>query len=260
MAKSRFSDIVLQQMGERYREGLSQSEIAREFGLSQQGVDSILRRIGVESRKTKAWKMLDEHYFDFVDTEEKAYWLGFLGADGWCYKSKNGGCMVGLSLKLSDRGHIEKFRNAICSKAKICNRVGRGRQESQLLFKSVVMYNRLHQLGIREGKSRNFIPIVPVGFECHFWRGMVDGDGSLPVMCRYGHQRIVIELVGTRDVCEGFRNFGEKVAGKMQGISSYGTYCRVGVEGRVAKKLIGVLYGGAGIYLQRKCDIAVLVM
>lgn len=31
---------------------------------------------------------LNEHFFDVIDTEEKAYWLGFIFADGYVAKDR----------------------------------------------------------------------------------------------------------------------------------------------------------------------------
>lgn len=49
-------------------------------------------------------KELDDTVFDFIDTEEKAYWLGFLYADGYVGKYIKGksGYSIELSLKGSD--------------------------------------------------------------------------------------------------------------------------------------------------------------
>lgn len=49
-------------------------------------------------------KELDDTVFDFIDTEEKAYWLGFLYADGYVGKYIKGksGYTIELNLKGSD--------------------------------------------------------------------------------------------------------------------------------------------------------------
>src|SRR6202012_252825 len=57
---------------------------------------------------------LDDYFFDVIDTEAKAYWLGFITADG-CVRAgviSNGWQRHGLSVKLkaSDSGHLEKLK------------------------------------------------------------------------------------------------------------------------------------------------------
>lgn len=45
-----------------------------------------------------------------IDTEEKAYWLGFLYADGAVSKNTN---TIELSLKSSDISHLEKYKSSL---------------------------------------------------------------------------------------------------------------------------------------------------
>ena len=54
----------------------------------------------------------DEHSFDVIDTEEKAYWLGFLYADGNVSNTKN---EVGITLQSSDIKHLYKFKTFLKS-------------------------------------------------------------------------------------------------------------------------------------------------
>lgn len=66
---------------------------------------------GAESLKQSRKHFFNESYFEVIDTEDKAYWLGFLYADGNIYyhKDKNGdrkGGKVELSLKSDDFNHL----------------------------------------------------------------------------------------------------------------------------------------------------------
>ena len=46
-----------------------------------------------------------------IDTEEKAYWLGFITADG-CIVSKGG---LSVNLVATDAGHLEKLSVSLSS-------------------------------------------------------------------------------------------------------------------------------------------------
>ena len=52
----------------------------------------------------------NEHIFDTIDTEEKAYWLGFLEADGYNHESHR---CVAIRLSYDDYHHLEKFKEFV---------------------------------------------------------------------------------------------------------------------------------------------------
>jgi hypothetical protein len=250
-ARSKFSDDDIVKIKDLYVSGKSQGEIAVMFGVSQQGIGKVLGRSGVDSRKTFA--RVDEHYFDIIDSEEKAYWFGFLAADGWISKSK----AIGLSLHPKDTEHIKNFSVAVGLGGEY---LVNSRDEPYVLFKSVVMWDSLVSKGFTLTKSKDLVihgDVVPIDLKRHFWRGMIDGDGSLPVAIRYGHRRDSVELVGTRSVCESFAVFCSSVGcGNPNPRNSQGTLWHVAVTGIDARKLMKVLYDGVVVALERKKMIA----
>ena len=61
----------------------------------------------------------DIHYFDKIDTEEKAYILGFLATDGCIAVTKNGNKRIKITLKSSDKDILEKIKNQLKSDSPI---------------------------------------------------------------------------------------------------------------------------------------------
>jgi hypothetical protein len=57
----------------------------------------------------------NENYFEKIDTEEKAYWLGFITADGSINLGygKQKFYQLHINLKGGDYSHLEKFQKAI---------------------------------------------------------------------------------------------------------------------------------------------------
>lgn len=90
---------------------LSIKEIGMIFGFSSIVIYRILKENGIdfENRKYK----VNHNYFEKIDTEEKAYWLGFLYADGYVRIHKQRSGQLKLKLKKMDIEHIEKFKNTI---------------------------------------------------------------------------------------------------------------------------------------------------
>lgn len=118
-------------------------------------------------------------YFTEIDTEEKAYWLGFLCADG-CITDK----MIKLELQASDKHHIEKFLIAVNAKNKKLKY--RKDVNSYLTYlNSVKMVDDLKGLGCTPRKT--FVlkfptaEQVPLPLLNHFMRGYFDGDGCVYV-------------------------------------------------------------------------------
>lgn len=59
-------------------------------------------------------RLVNHGAFDVV-TNDAAYWIGFLFADGSVIKQKRGGALIQLRLSEIDRGQVEAFRRFLGS-------------------------------------------------------------------------------------------------------------------------------------------------
>lgn len=132
----------------------------------------------------------DYHYFDNIDTEEKAYWLGFLTADGWISKSnKTGAGVVGIELQYGDIKHLKKFNKSISGNYRITDRwktcdlsnnTDKKNHMCCIRIYSIKMYEDLEIIGFTNNKSYDFcIPVIDDSLIRHYIRGYFDGDGCL---------------------------------------------------------------------------------
>lgn len=134
----------------------------------------------------------NEHYFDIIDNEHKAYWLGFIWSDGYLgYRIRDDGreeYNLKLSLMKNDNQHLEKFNHDLQGNYKIHYYI-----HSKSSFKSSDPYEaRLFITNKYLGTVlRNKYGIVPFREDCtklinnipkylapHFIRGIVDADGT----------------------------------------------------------------------------------
>ena len=73
-------------------------DLAKEYPVSSTAISALLKRHGYKSKTQSELQRkyeVNESFFDVIDTEEKAYFLGFLYADGYNNTDRNS---VNLSL------------------------------------------------------------------------------------------------------------------------------------------------------------------
>jgi len=139
--------------------------------------------------------------FETIDTEEKAYWLGFLYADGSVGSSDN---RIELGLAEKDLKQIEKFRDFIGIMNKISYRSQT--KSYRYCFKSVPCKADLIKQGCVPKKSLILkFPSeeqVPKELIRHFIRGYFDGDGWFTNT----ESCFQVGIIGTEDFIKGFLN------------------------------------------------------
>lgn len=174
-------------------------QLGREFNCSYGTIKNLLNKHNIQSRGNKQGYPRNEYYFNKIDTEEKAYWLGFLYADG-CVHTNN----YEISINITDRDHVEKFKTAIGAiNHKITETNDKRFSNAKTLYQFTIKDKQLHQDLIKWGcipqKSLllNKIPNIPRDYVSHFIRGYFDGDGSLHYL--QGTNNYRISFVGTKN-------------------------------------------------------------
>lgn len=202
---------------------------------------------------------VDADFFDQINTEERAYWLGFITADGCVYRSPRG-VPSGITIRLGakDVKHLEKWRAAIHGTHPIytCTSNVNGKTTTQVRINvgSTQLARSLGNLGVTPAKSLTVRPAkIPPDLERHYWRGVFDGDGCLHR--RSGRRRWSLGIVGTKAITDGFLKFllssGVSTVAKSRrnGKHIWGfAVCGVALPRQVAR----LLYDDASIYLDRK--------
>lgn len=160
-----------------YNGGLNCSEIALQLGGSVSNIHQSLKRWGVPLKtKTELRQKytIDDTVFEKIDSAEKAYWLGFLFADGY-----NSGSDVKLVLKITDINAIEAFKEFLGTDKPVRIETRKdGYQYAKFVIENRKMVDDLTRLGCIPAKTHTLVfPELPDELMRHFILGYFDGDG-----------------------------------------------------------------------------------
>lgn len=123
----------------------------------------------------------DEDFFENINNEEKAYFLGFVFADGSVvYDEKKFIYQLTLKLHTKDTHILESFIKSVNGEMKVWKH---GQREiSEVHFSGKKITNDLIKLGATPKKTFTLCyPNIDKNLERHFLRGYFDGDGCIRI-------------------------------------------------------------------------------
>ena len=244
-----------------YNNGTSLRQLEKKYGYCRRIISNILKEnnITIRDNTLNSRKYThNENFFEVIDTEEKAYWLGFIYADGFIESKRiNSNQKFGITLNSIDHNHLEKFKKSIEATNPINIYKGSGYNKdsnfSRILLTSQKTVNDLINKGCLEHKTHLLefptIEQVPEELMRHFIRGYFDGDGSLNFYSTTKRQ-YKIGFVGTKNFLTGIMNHFNKNL-KMSTKDDITFQLNIGGNKQVIN-IMNYLYKDAHVYLDRK--------
>jgi len=240
-------------------------EISEIIGESLSFVRSILKRKNIKLRTARLFEFENKkylygchhNYFENIDSQEKAYFLGFLYTDGSVDNKSR--ARVTLSLQEGDRELLERLNKLINIDRPLgfinLNSKNPNHQNAVVLcvssYKVVrdlenhgCMNNKTFDLRWPQNIEEEFIP--------HFVRGLWDGDGSI------GHSHGNVSFTGTLNMCQNIqaivkRKFNIHAGIYLSGFDPEKTIRELRIGGRKQCRLfLNWIYNNSTIHLERK--------
>lgn len=257
----------IQQAEEMYKNGMKFYQIANELYVDRKVVSYRLKQLGYQAdpryvRNVPVGKLRKYDYtyaeslFEKIDSEEKAYWLGYLYADGNVSERAN---TISLALAEEDIERVESFRaffhledKKITKKTK--KKDGKEYISYEFAVNSKVIKEQLMKLGCIPRKT--FLTqfpdddIVPADLKHHFMRGYFDGDGHVGFNAS---SIISVEILGTKDFLDGYQKWLNVRYNALHDFSTTNIKHSM-YSGFIAIHILDMLYDNATTYLQRKHD------
>ena len=184
------------------KEGMSFTKISNKLNITRFAMRSWMKSINYKIINVQNRLRVREDLFSKIETEEDAYWLGFIYADG--YISDSG--MFEINLKHTDYRHLLKLadycgldRSGVVYKQ---NTNFKNSYRCRLYFSTSCLQSNFTKHGIVPRKSLiiTFPKFLKKSLYPHFIRGYFDGDGSI----RIEKRKIVkdyksVSLMGTKE-------------------------------------------------------------
>lgn len=248
-----------------YNTGKQQWQIAQILQCEQTTISGILRRNGITTRIGKKITYTDVNisFFKEINSEESAYFLGFLYADGSIQVNNTAYCVT-LKLKSNDQLILEKFRDIMSpsSSIKITKNKNSPNEYSYFRISQKEICEQLISHGCVPNKSLilEFPTTVPDNLVRHFLRGYSDGDGTI-YKNKFKNKKTINtiwKIISTKQFC----NHVAKILKEELGINCSQSLCKpdknkitttLSVGGNLqVRKVLDWLYKDATIYLPRK--------
>lgn len=164
--------------------------LARELNMSLTSVNRYAIEFGLRKPKKSIASVnpVNAEYFDEVDNFKKAYWLGFIMADGYTYKTPNREKYeLAIKIKSTDIDHLKEFAKDIeFPEEKIV--IGSGKRNGNInYYCQLRTYNthlvttimKKHKIVQNKTYVQCLPDSIPKKYISDFIRGYWDGNGSL---------------------------------------------------------------------------------
>lgn len=159
--------------------------VVRDRERSSDGTDICLacsraRKTGTDNPNCR-YRDLDEDFFQTIDTEAKAYFLGWIASDG-----SVGSGQVSLEVHRKDRELLGDLLSLVSPESSLAERK-QGRHVAFALSRKKIVEDVCRHLGIKPGPKSTTVrfPDLLPELERHFIRGLFDGDGSIRDAAKY---------------------------------------------------------------------------
>ncbi|MFH1668151.1 MAG: MerR family transcriptional regulator [Candidatus Komeilibacteria bacterium] len=253
---AQYSQTLKNKAIELYKTNPNKSEIARQLGVNSDTIRYWLQQHNIPIREFIGGRpriySVNDNFLDNIDTEEKAYFLGFFSGDGYVNLADKSFAFI---LSAKDIRHLYNLRSILSSNNPIHTHIDKGFLMCSISIHSALLVQRLVELGFDNDKSFTAKPIESLDdtLASHYWRGNMDADGSIYFLNK--HQCYGFSLCGTYDICNGFSNYlgynGKYV--NKQGQKNLWSFVRAG--NIRAYDNLHRLYHNANISLQRKFNL-----
>ena len=257
-----------------HQEGKNALEISKILGFKySQPVYNYFKKKGWERLTREQYNFrttytVNQDFFNKIDTEEKAYILGFICADGHIDPKTH---RLNITLQDSDYRLLERIREAMQSTHPIKRHiphsnpyVKRGNivlEQCSLNINGKALLDPLISAGIGGKKTYtldgSIIDIVPENFVRHFLRGFMDGDGNITWGKRYSSgSKYIIQVAGNKDFLLGtFQKYFPSNCRLYKYKTSKQCYAWKLSDKKNVLEFLNYLYKDAKIYLERKYKI-----
>ena len=259
MKKIEFSKEITNDIIEKYNNNWTQKKIGEFYGVSRTVIKRILEENEVFLRESTNKYYANYDIFENIDSAEKAYWLGFLAADGCNYqREKNASIIINIHQK--DIEQLEKFKKFCNTNANIVTyQTSEGYSKNSEMCKIVLnskkMSNDLIDKGIVPNKSLILkAPNINSNYFLPFILGYFDGDGSIGKTSQYNNYSMSIQ--GTKELLEWINNVLEinLPLEKRNANEKNSYYIRCGGTNK-PYQILSKLYESCDIHLDRKYQI-----
>ena len=254
----------------------TRKQMAKYFNVSESSIQNKARRLGV-TVNVQDKDRGNINIFENINSEESAYWLGFIYADGYIIVSESGrNFELGIELSTVDIDHLNKFNSIFNNYYKVKTRIrsmdklttlsknhelGRFNTMCNIRIYSKKLVEDLVKNGIVQNKTySNIFPRVEdEELFFHFLRGFIDGDGSYHirkvVTCKRIIQYPCINMTGNNKL------FFEYIIKRLNKYDIKPTMCKDRSSWKMEirrredfDRLVEHMFKDANIYLDRKYE------
>lgn len=236
---------------------LSMKAIGEKYGVSKTVINRILMENNISKKQDNHIYQCNYDYFENIDSDEKAYWLGFLAADGCNYRRETNATIL-LNIHQKDLDHLIKFQASLNSNIPIKNLIqndgfSNNTPMSRFAINSMKMSKDLEKLGIVPRKSLILKPpIIDEKYYLPFILGYFDGDGSICKLKQYNNYEWSIQ--GTKEMLNWINSVLQldcklKQRNPNSNLNNY--YISIGGTNKIYN-ILYKLYNSCNIHLERK--------